>query len=120
EDYFRERIERGNYNTRTYLKLKKGTDAEQLNRKIAAYMQKQYPEGSWLPFVIPYASYYLQNTYKDRQAVGGRITYLRLFSVIAVLILVIAGINFMNLSTARASRRLKEIGIKKAIGAGRR
>lgn len=118
-DYFRERIERGNYNTRTYLKLKEGTDTEQLNHKIAAFMQREYPEGNWRPFVIPYADYYLHNHYKDGQAVGGRIAYVRLFSIIAVLILLIAGINFMNLSTARASRRMKEIGIKKAIGAGR-
>ncbi|MEZ4994298.1 MAG: FtsX-like permease family protein [Saprospiraceae bacterium] len=119
-DYFRERIERGNYNTRTYLTLKKGTDPEELNRKMASLMQEQYPEGNWRPFVIPYSSYYLHNEYQDGQAVGGRITYVRLFSIIALLILAIAGINFMNLSTARASRRLKEIGIKKVVGAGRR
>jgi predicted permease len=119
-DYFRERIERGNYNTRTYLTLQEGTDPQEVNQKMAALMLEKYPEGSWRPFVIPYSSYYLHNLYKDGEAVGGRITYVRLFSLIALLILAIAGINFMNLSTARASRRLKEIGIKKAIGAGRR
>ena len=49
--------------------------------------------------------------------VGGRIEYVRMFSIIAGFILLIACINFMNLSTARASRRLKEVGVKKAIGA---
>lgn len=120
EDYFRERIEAGNYNTRTYLKLKEGTDPQQLNHKITAFMEQEYPEWTWRPFVIPYSSYYLENTFQDGQAIGGRITYLRQFGIIALLILAIAGINFMNLSTARASRRMKEIGIKKAVGAGRR
>ena len=46
--------------------------------------------------------------------------YVRLFSIIAAFILGIACINFMNLSTARASKRLKEVGIKKVVGAGRR
>jgi putative ABC transport system permease protein len=50
---------------------------------------------------------------------GGRIDYVTQFSLIAVFILIIACINFMNLSTAKASRRIKEVGIKKALGAGR-
>ena len=52
--------------------------------------------------------------------VGGRIEYVRLFSIIAIFILLIACINFMNLSTARASRRAKEVGVKKTVGAGKR
>ena len=51
---------------------------------------------------------------------GGRIEYVRLFSIIAIFILIIACINFMNLSTAQASRRMKEVGIKKSVGAGRK
>ena len=50
---------------------------------------------------------------------GGRIEYVKLFSIIALFILIIACINFMNLSTAKASRRMKEVGIKKVIGASR-
>jgi ABC-type antimicrobial peptide transport system permease subunit len=50
---------------------------------------------------------------------GGRIEYVRLFSIVAIFILLIACINFMNLSTARASRRLKEVGIKKTLGSSR-
>lgn len=119
EDYFGERIERGHYNTRSYLTVQRGTDVAQINEKIAAVMLEKYPEGTWRPFLVPYSSYYLHNLYKEGQALGGRITYVRLFSSIALLILLIAGINFMNLSTARASRRLKEIGIKKVVGAGR-
>jgi ABC-type antimicrobial peptide transport system permease subunit len=51
---------------------------------------------------------------------GGRITNVKLFSVIAIMLLIIAAINFMNLSTAKVSVRLKEIGIKKAVGSSRR
>lgn len=120
ESYFQARIERGNYLARTYLTLQSEADADQLNQKIAAFMQREYPESTWRPFVIPYASFYLHNTYKDGRAVGGRVTYVKLFSIIALLVLAIASINFMNLSTARASRRMKEIGIKKTIGASRR
>ncbi|HTD92928.1 MAG TPA: FtsX-like permease family protein, partial [Chitinophagaceae bacterium] len=50
---------------------------------------------------------------------GGRIAYVRLFSVIAIFILIVACINFMNLSTAKAARRTKEVGIKKVVGASR-
>ncbi len=58
--------------------------------------------------------------YENGVLAGGRIDYVKLFSIIATFILLIACINFMNLSTARASRRIKEVGVKKAIGAMRR
>ena len=63
---------------------------------------------------------YLLNTFSHGSRVGGKMEYVRLFSLIAIFILAIACINFMNLSTAKASRRLKEVGIKKVVGAGRR
>lgn len=119
EEYFSARIARGQYNARTYVKVQKGTDIPDLNRKIEALVREKRPESTWSPFLIPYSSFYLQNSYKDRKTTGGRIVYVRLFSIIAVLILFIACINFMNLSTARASRRMKEMGVKKAVGASR-
>jgi len=70
-------------------------------------------------FVRKFTGKYLYGQYENGVIVGGRITYVKLFSIIAVFIMVIACINFMNLSTAKASRRIKEVGIKKAIGAGR-
>ena len=62
---------------------------------------------------------YLHNNYVNGEVSGGRIEYVKLFSIIAIFILVIACINFMNLSTAKASRRMKEVGIKKVVGASR-
>ena len=63
---------------------------------------------------------YLQNSFDHGNRIGGRIVNVKLFSVIALFILTIACINFMNLSTAKASRRLKEVGIKKVVGAGKK
>jgi putative ABC transport system permease protein len=60
---------------------------------------------------------YLHNIFRNGYPEGGRIEYVRLFTVIAVFILLIACINFMNLATARAIKRAKEVGIRKAIGA---
>ncbi|HKP32093.1 MAG TPA: FtsX-like permease family protein, partial [Chitinophagaceae bacterium] len=71
-------------------------------------------------FTRPYSSAYLYGKYENGVQSGGRIEYVKLFSVIAIFILIIACINFMNLSTAKASRRLKEVGVKKAIGSTRR
>jgi len=68
----------------------------------------------------PYSGLYLHGNYENGVQSGGRIEYVRLFSVIALFILVIACINFMNLSTAKAAARIKEVGVKKALGAGRK
>ena len=55
-----------------------------------------------------------------KQTGGGRITYVRLFSIIAWIILFIACINFMNLATARSEKRAKEVGVRKVLGAGKK
>ena len=64
-------------------------------------------------FLQRYSDKYLYNRYENGVQAGGRIEYVKLFSIIAIFILVIACINFMNLATAKASRRIKEVGIKK-------
>jgi ABC-type antimicrobial peptide transport system permease subunit len=105
----------------TYALLKPGADVDQLNEKMADLIERK-TNGEIthrILFAAPYAKTYLFGNYENGQQAGGRIEYVRLFSVIAVFILIIACINFMNLSTAKASRRLKEVGIKKAVGAGR-
>ncbi|MEB2782374.1 ABC transporter permease [Algoriphagus sp. C2-6-M1] len=105
----------------TYALLKPGTNVDQLNEKIADLIERK-TNGEVthrILFAAPYSQTYLYGTYENGKQAGGRIDYVRLFSVVAVFILFIASINFMNLSTAKASRRLKEVGIKKAVGAGR-
>ena len=90
------------------------------NKKIQDFLQKYNKGNIYSLFVRSYSSAYLHGNYENGKQAGGRIEYVQLFSVIAIIILVVACINFMNLSTARASRRLKEVGIKKAVGSSRR
>jgi putative ABC transport system permease protein len=107
-----------NYGPATFVVLKKGTDPNAFNAKINDYLKSKGVEFRKL-FVRRYSDGYLYNNYENGVQAGGRIQYVRLFSLLAVFILVIACVNFMNLSTAKASRRMKEVGIKKVLGADR-
>ncbi|MDN5200993.1 ABC transporter permease [Fulvivirgaceae bacterium BMA10] len=105
----------------TYLVLREGTDIRQFNDKIARFLSSKHPlRAKCTLFVQQYSKRYLHGKYENGKQVGDRIVYVRLFSIIALFILLIACINFMNLSSAQASRKMKEIGVKKAIGANRK
>lgn len=121
KDKYPNSIKWGNSGPDAFVLLKSGADVDQFNKKIANLVKvKSNGEVTHrTPFVRPYSSGYLHGKYENGLTAGGRIEYVRLFSIIAVFILLIACINFMNLSTAKASGRMKEIGIKKAIGAYR-
>lgn len=108
-----------NSEARTYLVLKEEADLAQFNQKIEGLVKQHHEESESTLFTRPFSDRYLFGTYQNGVQTGGRITYVRLFSLIALFILLIACINFMNLSTARATQRLKEVGIKKTIGASR-
>lgn len=103
----------------TYALLQEGVNVIELNKKLAGFLKTKASEIDVDLFLKPYSENYLYGNYEDGVLSGGRIQYVQLFSLIALFILVIACINFMNLSTARASRRIKELGIKKASGATR-
>ncbi|MFM9908974.1 MAG: ABC transporter permease [Chitinophagaceae bacterium] len=109
-----------NEGPQTYLAIKEGTNIPQFNVKIKDFIKKYRKETQFSLFVRSYSSAYLYGTYENGKQAGGRIGYVKLFGIVALFILLIACINFMNLSTARASRRLKEVGIKKAVGSSRR
>lgn len=113
-------LEWGNNGPPTYLLLRQGTDAAALSNKIKDYVKGKNEDSNVSLFLTRYSDRYLYGRYENGVQAGGRIEYVRLFSVIAVFILVIACINFMNLATARASRKAREVGIKKSIGAQRR
>jgi len=113
----------GNNGPIAFITLKAGTDAEAFNKHIAHWMDN-YDKDQSAAFreqlgIQKFSDVYLHGTFKDGVPTDGRIEYVHLFSVIAVLILVIACINFMNLTTARSVKRAREIGVRKVVGAVR-
>jgi putative ABC transport system permease protein len=110
----------GNTAPQTYVVLKEGADVDAFNRHIAGFIQSKDKNLKVTISVSRYSDGYLYGKYENGVQAGGRVVYVTLFSIIAFFILGIACINFMNLSTAKASGRIKEVGIKKAIGAHRR
>lgn len=109
----------GNNGPHTYVILQDGVDPDALTEKIAGYIKTKEDDSNVELFLKRYSDYYLYGNYTNGVQDGGRIDYVRLFSIIAIFIMVIACINFMNLSTARASKRAHEVGVRKAIGADR-
>jgi putative ABC transport system permease protein len=107
----------------THLQLRSDAHIENVAHKIEnfidAYNKKKTPNFQIKLSLQPYANTYLNNNFKEGKLDGGRIEHVRLFSIIAIFILLIACINFMNLATARSSKRAKEIGIRKVVGAVR-
>lgn len=104
----------------TYVMLRPNTSVEKVNSKIRDFLTRH--DGNIKDKAMslqPYGEMYLYSRFTKGVADGGRIEYVRLFSIIAVFIILIACANFMNLTTARSVKRAKEVGIRKAIGADR-
>jgi putative ABC transport system permease protein len=110
----------GNSGPDTFIVLQEGSRAEEVEKKIADIIKTKTEQKHRTLFLTKFSDTYLFGNYENGVQSGGRIEYARLFSLIAIFILLIACVNFMNLSTAKATRRIKEVGIKKAMGAGRR
>ena len=122
-----------NANLNTYLLLKKGTDIKtlegQLNKQIYASSSPQFKTvlninqddftkaGNFLNCsLMPLTKIHLYSNLQDELGINGSIQYVYIFSIIAIFILLIACINFMNLSTAHSSNRAKEVGVRKVLG----
>ncbi len=103
-----------------YILLNKGANISALNKRISNMITKYSGDTTRSLFVMKFSDNYIQNTFNHGSRIGGKEEYVKLFSLVAVFILIIACINFMNLSTAKASGRMKEVGIKKVIGAERK
>lgn len=108
----------GNNGIRGIAKLQPGVDAIAFNKKISTYVDEKLEdeESVVTVFVQPFKDRYLYNNYENGQLTGGRILYVKLFTIVAFFILMIAAINFMNLATARSTKRAKEVGVKKVVG----
>lgn len=104
----------------SFVVLKEGTDVNEFNTKIENVIRDNNGEPNMTPFAMLYSDLYMNGKFENGKPTNGKLASVRLIGIIAFFILSIACINFMNLSTARVSRRVKEIGIKKAVGASRK
>jgi ABC-type antimicrobial peptide transport system permease subunit len=110
----------GNYSFQVYMELNtpesKATVESKIGDLLTRHGETDIPHTL---FLHPMPDWRLYSNFENGKASGGMIEYVQMFTVIAIFILVIACINFMNLSTARSERRAREVGIRKSVGSGR-
>jgi ABC-type antimicrobial peptide transport system permease subunit len=116
----------GNYDHPLYVKLNKAEDAAsfiaQVNERENLRIRQIDPKANLDEtnfYIQPLGDSYLYGNFENGVPAGGKIQYVKIFSVVAVFIVLIACINFMNMATARATMRAKEVGIRKVVGAQR-
>jgi putative ABC transport system permease protein len=107
----------------TYLLLKPGADAKKLEAKFPAFLNKYAAEQlktaglEKKQFLVHLKDIHLRSGFDNNISPGGNLTYLYILISVALFILLIACINFMNLATARSSKRSAEVGVRKVLGA---
>ena len=108
----------GNNSLTTYVELKPDASAAAINKQLHNFIQQRDPQSISQLFLFGMPDWHLYDRFENgKQTGGGRIEFVRLFSVIAWIILLIACINFMNLATARSEKRAREVGVRKVLGA---
>jgi len=102
---------------RVYVQTVPGADRTQVDRLINK-IKKEHDTHDAIStyFTFPMSRWRLYSEFTDGKNTGGMIEYVRLFSIVAIIILLIACVNFMNLSTARSEKRAKEVGVRKTLG----
>ena len=110
----------GNNSIQTFVELEKNSNVVSLNQKLDGYIKSKDTTSTARPFLFSMNDWRLYSKFEEGKQVGGRIQYVRMFSIIAWIILFIACINFMNLATARSEKRAREVGVRKVLGAGRK
>lgn len=110
--------------TQTWAQLNDNADLEKVSAKIINVKYNKLRsdnERRYKPevFLHPMSKWHLYSEFKEGKNVGGRIEFVWMFGIIGVFVLLLACINFMNLSTARSEKRAKEVGIRKSVGSVR-
>lgn len=112
-----------NNSYQVYVQIVNGSTMKAVNEKIKDAVYNHVPDGTKQSnpeiFVHPMKDWHLKNSFKNGQSIGGAIEYVRRFGIIGIFVLLLACINFMNLATARAQKRAKEVGIRKTVGSDR-
>lgn len=101
---------------RIYVELSERADLAAVNRRIRDVMGMHVNDPREKIFLQPMKQWHLYGQFENGKVAGGRISVVRMVGIIGAFVLLLACINFMNLSTARSERRAKEVGIRKAIG----
>jgi putative ABC transport system permease protein len=107
----------------TYIKLRKGIQPEQLEASLPQFYLSHYPDFQYQDLTLylqPLKDIHLKSHHDYEMHPNGNISYIRILTLIGLFVLILACINFMNLATASSSGRIKEIGMKKVIGASRK
>jgi putative ABC transport system permease protein len=110
----------GNNSPYTYVLLRKAISEEQFSSKITNFIKSHDANSNATLFIQRYSDRYLRGQYENGEPAGGRFAYVKLFSIVGIFVLLIACINFMNLSTAESLDKMKAVGIKKTLGASRK
>ena len=110
-----------NNSFQTFAELNPNADFDKVSAKIRLVKFNHDKQDAAKPMVFlhPMSKWHLYSEFKDGKIAGGRIQFVWLFGIIGVFVLLLACINFMNLSTARSEKRAKEVGVRKAIGSVR-
>ena len=110
----------GSNQSQTFVQLADNADMTKVSAKIKNVkldnLSKEEAKSQWVVFLQPMSKWNLYSEFKNGVNVGGNIQYVWLFGIIGIFVLILACINFMNLSTARSEKRAKEVGIRKTVG----